>query len=165
MVRAKTNRLIIRDWEKDDISSFTSMVAQPEVMQHVGNGLPLSSEEAGVYANKCVANNKKNGWTRFIVEHAETGKFMGFCGYMEYLDEMDFGWRYNPEFWGQGYGTEAAMAVLQLGIHEFKFPRIMCIAYEENKASIRIIEKLRFDFEKKIILNNRTTLQYFKEEN
>lgn len=162
MTLTETERLIIRSWQSDDLEAYARIVADPDVMQYIGTGKTLSYTEAEAYINRCIENQRLEGWTRFAVEIKATQQLAGFCGYGHYNNELDFGWRYGKEFWGNGYGTEAAHAVLELGVHRFRFPRIVCVAYAENKGSIRIMEKIGMEFEKNIVLNNRKTVQYVK---
>jgi RimJ/RimL family protein N-acetyltransferase len=57
---------------------------------------------------------------------------------------VDFGWRYSRHVWGQGYGGEAALAVLDYGLNVLGLTNLFAHAFVENVASIRIIEKLGF---------------------
>ena len=104
----------------------------------------------------------KVGWSRFVVINKETEELMGFCGYADYNNELDFGWRYAKKFWGGGFGTEAATVVLKFGVEEIKFPRIVCIAHFNNLGSIRIIEKIGMEFEKDIEIDGQPIHQYVK---
>lgn len=144
----------------NDVQEYAKLVADPAVMQYIGNGLPQTYGDAESYVKKCIANIDLKGWSRFVVVNKHTNDFMGFCGFSDYNNELDFGWRYAKRFWGKGYGTEAAKAVLNLGLTKFHFPRIVSIAYPENIGSIRIIEKIGMTFEKKILLNSKDVLQY-----
>ncbi|MCZ6703837.1 MAG: GNAT family N-acetyltransferase [Ignavibacteria bacterium] len=162
MTLAETDRLIIRDWTIDDIAGYSQIVSDPEVMKFIGKGKTQTYQEAKTYIKNCIKSMVQKGWTRFAIEIKETNELVGFCGFAYYNNELDFGWRYAKRFWNKGYATEAAQAVLDLGIKKFKFPRIVCIAYSENKASIRIIEKIGMEFEKNITLNNREVIQYVK---
>ncbi|HEX5001849.1 MAG TPA: GNAT family N-acetyltransferase [Bacteroidia bacterium] len=162
MLIVETVRLIIRSWDIDDILPYANIVADPDVMQFIGNGLPQTYPEAEEYILKCITQINRKGWARFAVEIKTTGELAGFCGFAEYNNELDFGWRYAKKHWNKGYGTEAAMAVLETGIKRFHFPKIVCMAYVENKASIRIIEKIGMEFEKYFILNNRKVIQFVK---
>lgn len=134
-------------------------------MEFIGEGKIQTYNEAENYIKNCIKNIETKEWGRFAVEIKEINELGGFCGFAIYNNELDFGWRYAKRFWNKGYGTEAAKAVMELGIKKFKFPRIVCIAYPENKASIRIIEKIGMEFEKNIILNNRKVVQYVKLNN
>jgi ribosomal-protein-alanine N-acetyltransferase len=54
----------------------------------------------------------------------------------------DLGYAYNRKYWGQGYGTEAAMAVLKFGFETMKLYRVGAVALHDNQASHNILEKL-----------------------
>ncbi len=51
------------------------------------------------------------------------------------------GYVYNPEFWGQGYATEAAGAVLNLGFRHLNLHRIVGVCDPNNPGSARVLEK------------------------
>ncbi|MCG8574598.1 MAG: GNAT family N-acetyltransferase [Flavobacteriales bacterium] len=162
MIVSETERLIIRHWNVDDIANYATIVSDPDVMQFIGHGAPQTYKDAESYVQKCMDNIAENGWARFAVQLKHSKELIGFCGFAHYNNELDFGWRYAKKFWGNGYGTEAAKAVLELGIEKFNFPRIVCIVYQENIGSIKIIEKIGMTFEKNILLNGRTAKQYVK---
>jgi len=158
----ETERLLIRPCQTSDIKAYSEIVADPEVMQYIGEGLPLSFALAEKSILLNIEQFEKSGWSRFVVENKTTGELVGFCGYADYNDELDFGWRYGKKFWGKGYATEAATAVLELGIEKFEFPRIVCIAHFENTGSIGVIEKIGMDFEKDIEIDGTPVHQYVK---
>lgn len=160
MILTETTHLIIRSWKEDDIEAYANIVSDKKVMEFINEGIALTHLEAATYIKDCIQSYQKNGWSRFAVELKSTNELVGFCGYKQFNNELDFGWRFARRFWGKGIGSEAAKAVLELGLKKFSFPRIVCIVYPNNKASIRIIEKLNFNFEKTILLNNIELLQY-----
>lgn len=55
-------------------------------------------------------------------------------------DTMELGWVIHPDFWGQGYATEAVSAILN-ALHRQGFRCIFAGAFSENAASIRVMEK------------------------
>lgn len=44
---APTERLVLRAPAPSDVEPFAALVGDPEVMRHVGDGRPLTREEAG----------------------------------------------------------------------------------------------------------------------
>jgi ribosomal-protein-alanine N-acetyltransferase len=56
--------------------------------------------------------------------------------------DVEIGLRQPPEYWGQGLATESATAVLQYGWQRFAFDRLVAVIHPENKASIRVAEKI-----------------------
>ncbi len=160
MILCETERLIIRHWSPKDLAPFQALVADPEVMKYIGDGSVLSPEKASDYIQNCISNIQKIGWARFAVELKSEHSLIGFCGFAHYNGELDFGWRYAKKHWGKGYATEAAKAVLELGVKRFQFPRIVCFAFTENKASIRIMEKIGLRFEEFAEFNGKEVVKY-----
>lgn len=160
MILAETERLNIRTWQTEDIPTYAQIIADAEVMKYIGKGEPQHYDIAETYIKNCIINIAEKGWARFAVERKENKELIGFCGFSEYNNELDFGWRYAKKHWGQGYGTEAAKVVLILGHQKFKFPRIVCISDINNIASLNIIQKIGMTYEKRIHLRGRTMEQY-----
>jgi RimJ/RimL family protein N-acetyltransferase len=79
-----------------------------------------------------------------------TGRVIGFAGlkYLDDVSEVDLGYRFFKEHWGKGLATEASRAVVAYGLGELRLRRVIGIAEVENKASIRVLEKAGFTFER-----------------
>src|SRR5205823_10738173 len=79
-----------------------------------------------------------------------TGEVIGFAGlkYLDDVNEVDLGYRFFKEHWGKGLATEASKPVVAYGFEVLRLHRIVGIADIENKASIRVLEKVGFRFEK-----------------
>lgn len=56
-------------------------------------------------------------------------------------DDAELGYRLKAAAWGQGYATEAALAVIDQGFREESMARIVASALVENRASTRVMEK------------------------
>ena len=72
-------------------------------------------------------------------------ELIGSCGIR--LDsptarQGDLGFELSPEHWAQGYGTEAARAVIQFGFAGLRLHRIWSWCIAENHRSVRVLEKL-----------------------
>ncbi len=158
----ETEHLLIRPCKEDDIPAYADIVADHEVMRYIGPGTPLGPDLARRSLLLNIEQYDKTGWSRCIVVNRESRELMGVCGFADYNNELDFGWRYGTQFWGKVYATEAATAVLKLGIEKFRFPRIVCIAHIRNIASIKVIEKIGMDYEKDIAINDVRAHQYVK---
>lgn len=61
-------------------------------------------------------------------------------------DVRDVGWYIDPQYQGYGYGTEAAIAVLDFMFNEVEIAEIKTSAADINRGSWRIMEKLGFEF-------------------
>ena len=56
----------------------------------------------------------------------------------------ELGYSLNPKFWGHGYATEAAKAVVDFGFNSLRLKRIEAGTFETNIQSIRVCEKVGF---------------------
>ncbi|MEP3279276.1 MAG: GNAT family N-acetyltransferase [Stappiaceae bacterium] len=60
--------------------------------------------------------------------------------------EIEIGWRFIRQKWGQGFATEAAAAVLNYGIKTLGLKRIVADIDPENTPSIKVAEKIGMQF-------------------
>lgn len=142
-MRIDTDRLLIRSFERTDIPAYAEIVADPHVVRYIGDGEPYTLEQAEAYVEDVIERDRITGISRYAV--VLDGELIGFCGFKDMGDHIDFGWRYAHRHWGRGYATEAARAVLAYGIDELKLTGIVAVAYEANVGSVRVIEKLGFE--------------------
>ena len=82
----------------------------------------------------------------------EGGVPAGICGLIkrESLEDVDLGFAFLPEFWGRGYASESAAAVLEHARAAFGLKRLVAVTANDNHASIRLLEKLGFRFERMV---------------
>ena len=57
--------------------------------------------------------------------------------------EAELGYALNRHYWGQGYITEAAQALLAFGWTQLHLHRIVATCHPENQASERVLQKNR----------------------
>ena len=81
----------------------------------------------------------------FAVELKAEGAVIGYCDLVIRRPiecEMAYsGFRYIPQYWGNGYGTEAELAILDYGFRELGLQRVSMICDVENVGSWRLMEK------------------------
>jgi len=79
-------------------------------------------------------------------DHKMIGR-LGLGAVNERDARADLGYAYNRLYWGKGYATEAARAILQFGFDSLKLHRVGAIVLPDNIGSIRVLEKLGFQRE------------------
>ena len=146
-VRIETQRLVIRSFEEGDVPEYAEIVGDLRVTRYLGDGRPYSQEEATAYIRECIALESEIGFSRYAV--LLDGELIGFCGFKPDRDHIDLGWRYAHQHWGHGYATEAARAVLEYGTETLQLAPIVAVSYEDNVASVNVIQKLGFQFVKR----------------
>jgi RimJ/RimL family protein N-acetyltransferase len=75
---------------------------------------------------------------------------IGICGLIkrDALEDVDLGFAFLPGFRGKGYAYEAAEATIAYGKNVLGLNRLVAITVQGNEASIKLLEKLGFRFEK-----------------
>ncbi|MCA9907457.1 MAG: GNAT family N-acetyltransferase, partial [Anaerolineae bacterium] len=80
-----------------------------------------------------------------LIERA-TGAFVGDVGLDHLDDQVAIGYTLGSAFWGKGYATEAARAVLTYSFDVLKLDTIIAVAEPENAASLRVLERLGMSY-------------------
>ena len=97
---------------------------------------------------------------QFAITRREDGELIGNCGIRRKPDnewEADIGYELAPGWWGRGYATEAARAVVDFGFGELGLQRISSWCNADNVGSARVLERLGFRKEGRLRRN-----EYFK---
>ncbi len=91
----------------------------------------------------------QHGYGMWKVE-LNDGMPIGMCGLVrrDGLDAPDLGYAFLPEFAGHGYAREAARGTLDFARNTLRIPRLLAIVDPDNIASIRLLQDLRFGFER-----------------
>jgi RimJ/RimL family protein N-acetyltransferase len=159
----ETKRLLIRPFKMEDIAPSYIMNLDADVSRYTGDGGVVSKKEMERRIIENVFGDyEKYGFGRLAVELKGENNFIGFTGlkYLPDMDEVDLGYRFMKEYWGQGIATESAKACVQLGFNKLGLKKIIAMVLPENTGSIRVLQKLNFKFEKEIIEDNQLAKVY-----
>ena len=140
----ETDRLVVREYVKEDAEAFFKLNSNPEVLQFVPDKQLLNVEQARqILIDHPIADYEKYGFGRGACILKSTGENIGFAGlkYLEELGEVDVAYRLMPAYWGQGLATEVALASVRYGFAHLGLKRIIGLAMPGNIASIRVLEK------------------------
>lgn len=146
----ETERLILREITLADQEVLFRLHSNPSVQKYTGEAVVRSMEEIEKAVKNRIVNYKKYGYGRWATILKSGKRFVGWAGlaYLPEFDEIDLGYRFFPEYWGIGIATEASEAILEYGFNQLGLEKIVAIAMKENKASIRVMEKVGMEFEK-----------------
>lgn len=79
------------------------------------------------------------------VELGPAETFIGYCGFIpEQIEEAgpELAYAVGKSMWGKGLVTEALIACLDWIFTELKISRVHAVTNNENKASLRVMEKV-----------------------
>lgn len=146
----ETGRLSLRRFEIDDAPCVVELLNQPSFIRNIGDrGVRNAADARRYLRDGPMAMYDKFGFGLWRASRRADGAFVGMCGLLkrDILPDVDVGYAFLPEHWGQGYASEVAGACLELGARRFGLKRIIGVVSEHNVASIRVLEKIgmRFD--------------------
>jgi len=142
-VTLETERLIMRMWRNTDFEEYAELCADPEVMRFLG-GKVFDRTEAWRQMASMIGHWYLRGYGIWAVEEKDSGRLAGRIGCInpEGWPGFEVGWTLKREFWGKGYATEAGRRALEYGFNELDKPHIISLIHPENRASIRVAERL-----------------------
>ncbi len=135
----KTKRLIIREFEVQDWQAVYEYTSDSNVMKYIPEGV-FNEEEA----RKFVSENSGDKAKYFPVVLLNNNIVIGHIVFHPCFGDhtYEIGWVFNPNYYNNGYASEAAEAVLDYGFKEMKLHRIIATCQPENIGSYRVMEKI-----------------------
>lgn len=152
----ETQRLILRQFTLQDVEAFFRLGAEPRILEFVGKRSLSSLEDAKQAMEQSVLSDyQRDGFGRLACIDKASNQITGFAGLKRVasIKEVDIGYRFFPEYWGQGLATEVANKLMEYGKQELKLQRIVGIVDERNIGSVRVLQKLGMTFEKHVFLD------------
>ena len=118
----------------------------PAVMRYAPRR--LTRAESNGWADRIEAEFERDGFGLWGLELPGTVPFIGFTGLRRisfaasFAPAVEIGWMLAPQFWGQGYATEAAQKAIRVGFKQFGLQEIVAETAEPNAPSRRVMERL-----------------------
>lgn len=153
MKSIETERLILSEFTVEDAPFILEMLNDPAWLQFIGDrGVKTLDDARDYIVNKLQKSYQEFGFGMLIVKLKDGGISIGTCGLLkrEYLEDLDLGFAFLPEFRGKGYAYEAASATIEYGKENLGMKRILTFTDADNSTSIGLIKKLDLKFERLI---------------
>jgi RimJ/RimL family protein N-acetyltransferase len=162
-----TERLIFRHLEPDDLPDLYTLYRDPEVRRYFPEGTLTyeeTREELEWFLDGHPEHPELGLWATLL---KSDGRFIGRCGLLPWtIDgryEVEVAYMLGKEFWGQGLGTEAAQGILDYGFDALDLSRLICLIDRDNRASIRVAEKIGMTFEREGVDDKGPFLLYSRD--
>ena len=154
----KTDRLVLRPWQQEDLDDFYEYASVDGVGQMAGWRPHESKETTQMILDSFITHKKT-----FALELE--GKVIGSLGIESYKEDefpeleqlrgRSIGYVLSKDFWGRGLMPEAVKAVQAYLFEEAGFDFLVVSHYVWNGQSRRVIQKSGFKYLKTIQLNTR----------
>lgn len=142
----ETERLRIRSLEVDDAVRLFEIYGDAATMRYVGRtGRPIVDLEATRRAIETIRRHvRHHGFGLWGIDARDGEPLVGVAG-LAFVEghgpDVEAAYILRRDRWGRGYATEALRAVLEIGHQQLGLERIVALAYVENDASRRVMEK------------------------
>lgn len=146
----ETNRLILRPLTLEDavlVEEYASDYDVAKTTLSIPHPYPKGS--AKQFISSMLEAEKEGKIAIFAVVSKENDCLIGVINLNlnTAFERGELAYWIGKPFWGKGYGTEAADALIKLGFEEFHLNRIFAAAFASNPGSWRIMEKLGMKYE------------------
>jgi RimJ/RimL family protein N-acetyltransferase len=139
----ETERLVLRAPRADDATAIATLVNDRRIAE---NTLRIPHPYGLADAESFIATaNADDGERAFLITRGAA--VLGACGIgRRDGEEPEIGYWLGVAFWGQGYATEAARALIDHAFGDLGYDRLAGGARVSNPASRRVLEKCGFQW-------------------
>ena len=158
----ETSRLILRPFESGDVELAFGWFGDPNVMRFTPTGPDTSIDQTKARLANYQQHQITHGFSKWIILERQLGRAIGDSGLLNLKDHgwIDLGFRLAKRYWGKGLATEAASAWVRAAFDDFHIDRLTALVHPENIASIRVLEKLRFQPERRDTIMGMKSIVY-----
>ncbi|WP_029041985.1 GNAT family N-acetyltransferase [Cucumibacter marinus] len=163
-----SDRLVFSTWLDTDLDDIFALHSDPEVTRYISaRGKPESRERGRERLSQWAADHARHGFCKFRVTSRDRGDFLGRAGFGmlgsggdgEAVPEL--GYALCRSAWGQGYASEASMALRDWFFNEGFGDRFIAFADLENPGSLRVLEKIGMRRTHQAPLESGALFQFF----
>ena len=144
-----TKRLVMRAYDAGDLQQLHAVLYSDEAaMRLLGGPRDLAGTRAAL--ERTMNQQEAAGFSFWPVFERESGLLVGEAGLFPLAPEgpdVALGYAFGSGFWGRGYATEAATAVLVEAFGPLGLDHVVAITREANIGSRRVLTKLGFRME------------------
>jgi len=145
MTVLETERLSLRPMRRDDAKPLMRLFGDPFFMESFGRG-PFDESEMSAWVARNLAHQEQHGYGLFTIVLRRSEQVIGDCG-LEVMElegerEVELGYDLRRDLWGNGYATEAALAVVEHAFGQLGLHRLVSMIRVGNSRSARVAERL-----------------------
>jgi RimJ/RimL family protein N-acetyltransferase len=135
----RTKRLVLRELDERDAKPISLLAGDWDIARMTAR-IPFPYSEP--LAHQWMRGIEPNEFVRGV---DLAGVLIGAVGYMPQADgSAEIGYWIGKPWWGRGFATEAARALVRYCFATARIGRLTCCHFVDNPASQRVIAKLGF---------------------
>jgi ribosomal-protein-alanine N-acetyltransferase len=164
----RTARLLLRSVEREDVPSLVRLAGTKEIAATTLNiPHPYVEDDALRFLAKANEDFRAGRSVAFVISILPGRELSGVVGLniAQSHNHAELGYWIGAPFWGKGYTTEAASAVVAFGFETLGLRRIFAHYFAGNAASQRVLEKIGMRHEGRFRQHIRKWDQFIDIEN
>jgi RimJ/RimL family protein N-acetyltransferase len=145
----ETDRLGFRTWRKEDLGLAMALWGDPEVTKFFDNRGKLDESQVKERLLREIKNQETYGMQYWPIFAKRKGKHIGAAGLRPKrikLRQYEIGFHIRSGLWRQGYGREAARAVIHHAFRQLRVSSLFAGHNPQNLASAALLKKLYFEY-------------------
>lgn len=145
----RTSRLGFRRWTADDFELAMGLWGDYEVTKLIDARGQLTAEQVRERLEKELNIGEQYGLQYWPIFRLADGAHAGCCGLRPYdlpNGVYEIGFHIRPVYWGRGYASEAACAVISYAFDHLHAKALFAGHNPHNTASRHVLEKLGFRY-------------------
>jgi RimJ/RimL family protein N-acetyltransferase len=145
----KSDRLCFRVWHKNDLDLAVGLWGDHNVTRLFDSRGPLSDEQVKNRLYKEIETHASYGYQYWPIFLIETGEHIGCAGLRPYdleKNTLEIGFHIRSSHWRNGYGSEAAKAVMKYAFNSLNASALFAGHHPQNIASRKLLFSLGFSY-------------------
>jgi RimJ/RimL family protein N-acetyltransferase len=160
-----TARLLLREYAADDLPALLAYHADPRAREFYGpeEGRPDQLRQLLETFTTWAAERPRRNYQLAIAPREDPRMLAGSAGLRQIgleAGRADLGLELHPAWWGHGYATEAASALLDFGFSELGLLSVRGLTVSANARVARLVRRLGFE-----VVGTRTGAAWMRERN
>lgn len=142
----RTERLGFGNWTAEDFPLALALWGDARVTRLFGG--PFSSDQVRQRLDREIDTQQRFGFQYWPLFRLSDGAHVG-CGGLRPFDREDTletGFHLRPEFWREGFGSEAARAIVSHAFRVLRVGALFAGHHPENEASRALLTRLGFEY-------------------
>ena len=155
-----TERLVLRPPHVDDVPELAELANNRQIAEMLAHlPFPYTEADAEQFVNDTPLRVRPG--CSYAIALAETGAFIGCAGIHPEQGghpkqgELELGYWIGERYWGNGYATEVAQALVDLAFRVTEIKKMYASCRVINDASRRVIHKCGFQYAGQSTLDSR----------
>jgi RimJ/RimL family protein N-acetyltransferase len=139
----ETERLALRRFTLEDLDTLARLNADPRVTRYLGGVKDRTQTEAVLRTRVLAYYDQYPGLGIWATIERASGQVAGFhvLNHIQGETDLQVGYALFTEYWGKGYATEMAVALLRHGYGTLGLAQVNAITDLDNLASQRVLLK------------------------